>query len=143
MIWVVSLSLSLFSLYHLCHHCCRCHQHHNYLSLIDLDCPVLMKRQTKNVSHRSTLWLILALCLFVFYPPQGGSVRGFFFSVASSNTVNRGQLRSITVNYGHLKSIKICQSIRASIRPSIHPSIPIMVSMNLLTKKASYRSALW
>ena len=33
-----------------------------------------------------------------FYPPQGGSIRGFFLSVTSSNTVNTGQLRSITVN---------------------------------------------
>ena len=32
------------------------------------------------------------------YPPQGGSIAGFFLSITSSNNVNTGQLRSITVN---------------------------------------------
>ena len=33
-----------------------------------------------------------------FYPPEGGSIRDFFILVTSSNMVNTGQLRSITVN---------------------------------------------
>ena len=33
-----------------------------------------------------------------FYPPQGGSMKIFFWSLTSSYMVNTGQLRSITVN---------------------------------------------
>ena len=40
----------------------------------------------------------LSFFLTLLYPPQGGSIRGFFLSVTSSNTVKTGQLRSITVN---------------------------------------------
>ena len=50
-----------------------------------------------------------------FYPPQGGSIRGFYLSITSSNKVNTVQLRSITVNCVQLKSIEICQSVGPSI----------------------------
>ena len=46
-----------------------------------------------------------------FYPLQGWSIRGFFLSKASSNTVNTGQLRS--VNWGQLRYVSwsVCWSI--------------------------------
>ena len=42
----------------------------------------------------SSLWVFFSF----FNALQGGSIRGFFVSIASSNTVNTGQLRLITVN---------------------------------------------
>ena len=78
-----------------------------------------------------SLLILLQITLFFtlasFYPPQGGSIRGFFLSVISSNTVNTGQLRSITVNGAKLKSIKISRSVgplvRRSVGPSVRPSV--------------------
>ena len=57
------------------------------------------------------------ISVFCFHPAQGGSIRGFFWFITSSNL-------------GQLKKIKICQSISPLVHQLVHPQYGIDEEMD-------------